>query len=1065
MSLCAGEPIEDVMTQFVHLHVHTQYSLLDGAAEIGQLIRTVKANEMPAVAVTDHGVMYGCLKFYREANREGIKPILGCELYVAPRKLGDKVAKIDENPYHLVLLAENNQGYRNLLKLVSIAHLEGFYYKPRIDWETLRRHSAGLIGLSACMSGEISRLILNDRYDTAKQKVELYQEIFGPGNFFLELQYQQLADQRRLNRELVKLAGECGAPLVATNDVHYLSREDAQVHDVLLCIQTGKTVGETNRMKFPAPEFYLKTAAEMEELFFNYPEALENTVKIAERCEVSLELNRFHMPDYRTPDGGDSRSFLERLCREGINQRKLDWNPEYEDRLRYELDTINQMGFPGYFLVVWDFVKYAKEQEIMVGPGRGSAAGSLVAYLLGITDLDPLRFDLLFERFLNPERISMPDIDIDFCFERRGEVIDYVRKRFGADRVAQIITFGTMAARAAIRDVGRVLGLPYGEVDRVAKLIPHELGISIAEAQAQSAELTGLIQSNPQIARLVAIASKVEGFPRHASTHAAGVVIAAEPLTDYLPLARSNEDEVITQFPMEDIETLGLLKMDFLGLRTLTVLRDTMTMIRRNRGMEVTLDRIPCDDPSTFQLLQSGRTLGVFQLESRGIRNLLVKLKPDRSADLTALMALYRPGPLGSGMVDDFIQARHGLKTNAYLHPLLEPILRETHGVILYQEQVMRIASIMGGFTLGEADLVRRAMGKKKPEVLAAMRQQFVQGAQTRGVSSAIAGQVFDLMEYFSGYGFNKSHSAAYALVVYRTAYFKANYPQEYMAALLTSVMGNSDKVGLYIEECRHLGLKILHPDVNRSSASFIPEGADIRFGLMGIKNVGLGAIDKIIEERDREGAYLSLADFYHRVSNQLVNRKVIESLIRSGALDFCGTGRKTLLAMLEQLTERGGRASGAKNQLNLLDLGFEEPQPSPSAIPEFTLRELLQQEKEYLGIYLSGHPLDSWVEKFRVNGIVPLAELEEEGDGKEVIVGGVVTDWRNIITKAGSAMAGFRLEDLTGTVEIIVFPKLYEKVSDGYVPARLAVIKGRIERQEQGSKILASQLRWLDES
>jgi DNA polymerase-3 subunit alpha len=1065
MSLCAGEPIEDVMTQFVHLHVHTQYSLLDGAAEIGQLIRTVKANEMPAVAVTDHGVMYGCLKFYREANREGIKPILGCELYVAPRKLGDKVAKIDENPYHLVLLAENNQGYRNLLKLVSIAHLEGFYYKPRIDWETLRRHSAGLIGLSACMSGEISRLILNDRYDTAKQKVELYQEIFGPGNFFLELQYQQLADQRRLNRELVKLAGECGAPLVATNDVHYLSREDAQVHDVLLCIQTGKTVGETNRMKFPTPEFYLKTAAEMEELFFNYPEALENTVKIAERCEVSLELNRFHMPDYRTPDGGDSRSFLERLCREGINQRKLDWNPEYEDRLRYELDTINQMGFPGYFLVVWDFVKYAKEQEIMVGPGRGSAAGSLVAYLLGITDLDPLRFDLLFERFLNPERISMPDIDIDFCFERRGEVIDYVRKRFGADRVAQIITFGTMAARAAIRDVGRVLGLPYGEVDRVAKLIPHELGISIAEAQAQSAELTGLIQSNPQIARLVAIASKVEGFPRHASTHAAGVVIAAEPLTDYLPLARSNEDEVITQFPMEDIETLGLLKMDFLGLRTLTVLRDTMTMIRRNRGMEVTLDRIPCDDPSTFQLLQSGRTLGVFQLESRGIRNLLVKLKPDRSADLTALMALYRPGPLGSGMVDDFIQARHGLKTNAYLHPLLEPILRETHGVILYQEQVMRIASIMGGFTLGEADLVRRAMGKKKPEVLAAMRQQFVQGAQTRGVSSAIAGQVFDLMEYFSGYGFNKSHSAAYALVVYRTAYFKANYPQEYMAALLTSVMGNSDKVGLYIEECRHLGLKILHPDVNRSSASFIPEGADIRFGLMGIKNVGLGAIDKIIEERDREGAYLSLADFYHRVSNQLVNRKVIESLIRSGALDFCGTGRKTLLAMLEQLTERGGRASGAKNQLNLLDLGFEEPQPSPSAIPEFTLRELLQQEKEYLGIYLSGHPLDSWVEKFRVNGIVPLAELEEEGDGKEVIVGGVVTDWRNIITKAGSAMAGFRLEDLTGTVEIIVFPKLYEKVSDGYVPARLAVIKGRIERLEQGSKILASQLRWLDES
>jgi DNA polymerase-3 subunit alpha len=1052
------------MTQFVHLHVHTQYSLLDGAAEIGQLIRTVKANEMPAVAVTDHGVMYGCLKFYREANREGVKPILGCELYVAPRKLSDKVAKIDENPYHLVLLAENNQGYRNLVKLVSVAHLEGFYYKPRIDWETLRRYSAGLIGLSACMSGEISRLILNDRYDTAKQKVELYQEIFGPANFFLELQYQQLADQRRLNRELVKLARECGAPLVATNDVHYLSREDAQVHDVLLCIQTGKTVADTNRMKFPAPEFYLKTAAEMAELFLNYPEALENTVKIAERCEVSLELNRFHMPDYRTSDGGDSRSLLERLCREGINLRKLDWNSEYEARLRYELDTINKMGFPGYFLIVWDFVKYAKESGIMVGPGRGSAAGSLVAYLLGITALDPIRFDLLFERFLNPERISMPDIDIDFCFERRGEVIDYVRKRFGADRVAQIITFGTMAARAAIRDVGRVLGLPYGEVDRVAKLIPHELGISIAEAQAQSAELTGLIQSNPQISGLVEIASKVEGFPRHASTHAAGVVIAAEPLTDYLPLARSNEDEVITQFPMEDIEALGLLKMDFLGLRTLTVLRDTMALIRRNRGVEIVLDRISWDDPLTFQLLQSGRTLGVFQLESRGIRNLLVKLKPDRLADLIALVALYRPGPLGSGMADDFIQARHGRKTNTYLHPMLEPILEETYGVILYQEQVMRIASVMGGFTLGEADLVRRAMGKKKPEVLAAMRQQFIQGALAREVEADIAGQVFDLMEYFSGYGFNKSHSAAYALVVYQTAYFKANYPQEYMAALLTSVMGNNDKVALYIEECRHLGLKILHPDVNRSGASFIPEGADIRFGLMGIKNVGMGAIDKIIAERTREGTYRSLADFYHRVSNQLVNRKVVESLIRSGALDFCGTGRKSLLTMLEQLTEKGGRSYGAKNQLNLLDLGFEDPQPQISALPEFAPRELLQQEKEYLGIYLSGHPLDSWVEKFRNNGIRPVAELEEEADGKEVIVGGVVNDWRTIITKAGSAMAGFRLEDLTGTVEVVVFPKLYEKVNDGYGPARLAVVKGRVERQEQGIKILASQLRWLDQ-
>jgi DNA polymerase-3 subunit alpha len=1057
-----GREFENIMTQFVHLHVHTQYSLLDGAAEIGRLIRTVKANAMPGVAITDHGVMYGCLKFYREALKEGVKPILGCELYVAPRRLGDKVAKIDDNPYHLVLLAENNQGYRNLLQLVSIAHLEGFYYKPRIDMETMRRHCAGLIGLSACMSGEISRLILNDRYDAAKQKVQLYQEIFGPGNYYLELQYQQLADQRRLNRELVKLAGECGVPVVATNDVHYLSREDAQVHDVLLCIQTGKTVGDTNRMKFPAPEFYLKTAAEMEEIFFNYPEALENTVKIAERCQVRLELNQFHMPDYQTPGATDSRAFLESICQEGIKRRNLGWNPEYEARLRYELDTINRMGFPGYFLVVWDFVKYAKEHEIMVGPGRGSAAGSLVAYLLGITDLDPLQFDLLFERFLNPERISMPDIDIDFCFERRGEVIDYVRKRFGADRVAQIITFGTMAARAAVRDVGRALGLAYGEVDRVAKLIPPEPGISIAEAKAQSAELTELIRSKPEIAQLVDIAAKVEGFPRHASTHAAGVVIATDPLTDYLPLARSNENEVITQFPMEDIETLGLLKMDFLGLRTLTVLRDTIALIQRNRGVELSLDRIPWDDPQTFQLLQSGRTLGVFQLESRGIRNLLVKLKPDRLADLTALVALYRPGPLGSGMVDDFIQARHGLKTNAYLHPMLEPILRETHGVILYQEQVMRIASVMGGFTLGEADLVRRAMGKKKPEVLAAMRQQFIHGAIARGVKAEIAEQVFDLMEYFSGYGFNKSHSAAYALVVYETAYFKANYPQEYMAALLTSVMGNSDKVGLYIEECRHLGLMILHPDVNRSSASFLPEGADIRFGLMGIKNVGLGAIDKIIAERTREGPYRSLADFYSRVNNQLVNRKVIESLIRSGALDFCGVGRKTLLALLEQLAEKGGRFSGVSNQLNLLDLGFDEPEPQISEIPEFSPREILRQEKEYLGIYLSGHPLNIWQDKFRVNGVIALAELDEESDAKEVLIGGITVDWRNLITRKGLPMAAFRLEDLTGSVEVVVFPKLYEKVAAGYAPDQVVIVKGRLQEEERGKKVLASQLRWL---
>ena len=1052
------------MSNFVHLHVHTQYSLLDGAAEINQLLRKVKELGMPAVAITDHGVMYGCLKFYQQALEYGVKPILGCEIYVAPRRLTDKVAKVDDNPTHLVLLAENNEGYRNLLKLVSIAHLEGFYYKPRVDLETLREYSQGLIALSACLNGVIARPLLENRIETAKNLILRYQEIFGKDNFYLELQYQQLAEQRNVNRLLAGLAGECGAPLVATNDVHYLNREDATVHDVLLCIQTGKTVNETNRLKFATPEFYLKSQAEMSEIFFNYPEALANTVKIAERCNVRLELGKLHMPEYQIPGGTSPEGYLEDLCRQGIKERGVAWDDAREARLRNELRVISQMGFPGYFLIVRDFVRYAKENGIMVGPGRGSAAGSLVAYLLGITDLDPIEHGLLFERFLNPERVSMPDIDIDFCYERRGEVINYVRKRFGTEKVAQIITFGTMAARAAVRDVGRVLGLPYGEVDRVAKLIPHELGISIAEARKQSEELSNLAKTNPKIDYLLSIAEKIEGFPRHASTHAAGVVISGEPLTTYLPLARSNEDEIITQFPMEDIEALGLLKMDFLGLRTLTVLRDTMELIRQNRGLEVDLAKIPLNDELTYQELQAGHTLGVFQLESSGIRRILVRLKPDKLEDLTALVALYRPGPLGSGMIDDFIKARHGQKPIEYLDPSLEPILRETYGVILYQEQVMRIASEIGGFSLGEADLVRRAMGKKKPEVLAAMRERFINGALAKGLSKEKAATIFDLMEYFSGYGFNKSHSAAYALVSYQTAYFKANYPQEYMAALLTSVMGNSDKVGLYIEECRRMGLPIYPPDVNLSMASFTPEGEGIRFGLLSIKNVGIGAIEKIINGR-KSGKYHSLFDFCARVSSQLVNKRVAESLIKAGALDCVGLGRKQMLTVLDEILEKTAKRNYGANQLSLLDAfddGGMEPEPKMSRVEEFSQSELLQMEKEYLGIFISGHPLDQWRQKFLQNGLLPLAELEEEPDGKEVLIGGVVSGWRVITTKNGSQMAGSRIEDWTGSIEVIIFPKLYAEVKDDYFPDRVAVVKGRLERQEEGIKVLASQMRWL---
>jgi DNA polymerase-3 subunit alpha len=1049
------------MSDFVHLHVHTQYSLLDGAAAIESLLAKAKEYQMPALAITDHGVMYGCLKFYQQALKIGIKPIMGCEVYVAPRGLRDKVPKVDENPFHLTLLAENDAGYRNLMKLVSTAHIEGFYYKPRIDLEILRRYATGLIGLSGCLSGVISRYVLDNQLAEAEKQLQVYQEILGRENFFVELQYQQLAEQRNLNRVLAQLAASCGAPLVATNDVHYLNREDAQVHDVLLCIQTGKTVDDPNRMKFATTEFYLKSAAEMQEIFRDYPEALTNTLRIAERCQVRIELGQFHMPEYQTPAPDDPFSYLEKLCREAIAGQGFPWDEAREARLQYELGIIRSMGFSGYFLIVRDFVNFAKEHQIMVGPGRGSAAGSLVSYLLGITSLDPIELGLLFERFLNPERISMPDIDIDFCYERRNEVIAYVRKRFGADRVAQIITFGTMAARAAVRDVGRVLGLPYGDVDRVAKLIPNEPGITIADAKIRVSLFTELMAANPKIAQLVAIAEKVEGFPRHSSTHAAGVVITGEPLTDYMPLTVSNEDEVITQFSMEDIEALGLLKIDFLGLRTLTVLRDTMALIEQNRGVKIDLAQIPPDDPVTFAGLQKGNTLGLFQLESGGIRRLLTHLKPDCVSDLTALVALYRPGPLGSGMVEDFIKGRHGQKTITYLHPLLEPILAETYGVILYQEQVMKIVSAIGGFTLGEADLVRRAMGKKKPEVLAAMREQFINGATQNGVGREVAVAIFDLIEYFAGYGYNKSHSAAYALVVYQTAYFKFNYPGEYMAALLTSVMGNSDKIGLYIEECRSLGLKILKPDVNRSVASFSPEQDGIRFGLMGIKNVGGGAIERIIAGR-QSGPYRSLYDFCRRVSHQLVNRRVIESLIRAGAFDFTNTSRSRMLAGLGLILEKTYQRSARNDQLLLLDSFQEAIEPDLPDIAEYSSRELLQQEKEYLGVYLSGHPLDEWRNKFQANGLIPIADLEEEPDGKEVLIGGVITGWRTINTKSGSRMAGCKLEDLTGTVEVVIFPKLYNEIKDGYLPERVTVIKGRLEHQDEGVKVLAAQLRWL---
>lgn len=1055
------------MTDFVHLHVHSQYSLLDGAASLERLVQEAVRTGQRAVAVTDHGVMYGAFKFCQAAKKAGVKPIVGCEVYVAKRSRHDREPKIDEDSYHLVLLAENEIGYQNLVKLVSLSHLEGFYYRPRVDREILAKYAQGLIVMSACFSGEIPSALLAGDYKTATETAKWYREVFGADNYFLELQSQGLEGQKQVNRELVSIAHELGLGLVATNDLHYIRREDAMVHDVLLCIQTGKTVNDPNRLKFPTDEFYFKTGEEMERAFREIPEALTNTVAIAERCNFALAPGNYQLPDYQVPDLFTKDSYLEYLCRQNLSHRYQEVTAELEERLNYELAVIKKTGFAGYFLIVGDFVRYAKSQDIPVGPGRGSGAGSLVGYLLGITELDPIKHQLLFERFLNPERVSMPDFDIDFCFERRGEVIDYVKEKYGRDHVAQIITFGTMAARGALRDVGRVLGMSYGEVDKIAKLIPYDAG-NLEAAVSNTPDLASLVQTDDRVKKLIEIAKAVEGFPRHASIHAAGVVITPQPLTDYLPLARASEGEATTQFSMEDLEQIGLLKMDFLGLRTLTVLHDTLQLVKENTGKEYTFSTVPQEDPAAYQLLCTGQTLGIFQLESSGMRRLLVQLAPEVFEDITSLVALYRPGPLGSGMVDDFVQARHGKKAVSYLHPLLEDILKSTYGIILYQEQVMQICHRLGGFTLGEADLVRRAMGKKKPEVLKAMREQFITGAGQRGIPRPTAEEIFNLMEYFGGYGFNKSHSAAYALIAYWTAFFKANYPQALMAALLTSVVGNSDKVRVYIEECRSLGIPVYPPDVNYSQVRFTVEGQGIRIGLLAVKNLGVGAIQAILQEQAKE-KFKSLYDFCRRVDLGLINKRAVESLIKAGALASMGRTRREMLEVLDEAFEQAHTLSNTrqKDQFSFIDL---EEAFVPKVVEkwsgngEFPQSVLVKLEKEYLGVYLTGHPLDPWREKFAGNHIALLADVLEEGKKEEVVVGGVVNGWRRLTTKSGKSMATFTLEDLSTTIEVLVFPNLYEKIYTEAENDRVVVVKGRIDTDEENRKLLASQLRWLPE-
>lgn len=1056
---------------FVHLHLHTEYSLLDGACRMKPALEEAARQHMPALAITDHGSMYGVADFYQLAAEHEVKPILGCEVYVARRTRFDRQPGLDDSSYHLVLLAENEQGYRNLMKLVSSAYIEGFYYKPRVDRDLLAAHSEGLIALSACLGGELASLALRGEEEKALQSLDWYRDAFGPDRFFLELQDHGLPEQKQVNRFLIEASKSKGVPLVATNDVHYLRRQDAPIHDVLLCIQTGKTLDDSKRLGFSTEEFYLKSAEEMARAFPETPEALTNTRVIADRCQVELVFGQLQLPHYPVPEGLSAEAYLLQLCRAGMDAKGLSGRSEYERRLEYELGVIGNMGFAGYFLVVWDMINFAHQRGIPTGPGRGSAAGSLVAYALDITQIDPLLHDLLFERFLNPERVNMPDIDSDFCFERRGEVIEYLTNRYGADHVCQIITFGTMAARAAIRDVGRVLNMPLSEVDRLAKLVPAELGISLDRALESSPDLARAYEEDERVRRLLDYARALEGMPRHASTHAAGVVITPEPLTDFIPLAKTSDGNVTTQFPMSNIEAMGLLKMDVLGLRTLTVIGDALQMIAQSGGELRDIRNLKTDDKATYDLLSSGNSVGVFQLESSGMRTILRGLKPERFEDLVALVALYRPGPLGSGMVEDFIKRKHGQIEVTYLHPKLEPILADTYGVILYQEQVMRIASELAGFTLGQADMLRRAMGKKKHSVLMAQRSRFMEGAVAHGVPEKTAAEIFDLMEYFAGYGFNRSHSAAYALVTYQTAYLKATYPREFMAALLTSVRDSADKVPVYIEECRNMNIEILPPDVNASQASFSVEGQGIRFGLAAVKNVGQGAIESILQAR-AQGPFASLADFCRRVDLRQVNKRVIESLIRCGAMDSLAPGRAPLLAALDACLELGQRRQDdrQRGQLSLFDLASAQDEveltqdPPLPQVEEFSAQELLAMEKEMLGFYVSGHPLDDYRSRLSYYCSSSLAELGQLTEGTNVVVGGIVDGLRRTMTKRNTAMAYLSLEDTTGSVEVLVFPRLLAETSDLLSPGNVLLVEGKTDGTEEGVKILAESIRPLPE-
>ena len=1066
---------------FAHLHVHTEYSLLDGSNKIKEYVARVKELGMNSAAITDHGVMYGVIDFYREARKQGINPILGCEVYVAPNSRFDReVTGGDDRYYHLVLLAENNEGYENLTKIVSKGFVEGYYYKPRVDKELLRTYHKGIIALSACLAGEVPRYLTKGMYEEAKDRALEYQEIFGKGNYFLELQDHGIPDQQLVNQQLMKLSQETGIELVATNDVHYTYADDAKANDILLCIQTGKKLADENRMRYEGGQYYVKSEEEMAALFPYARQALENTQKIADRCSVEIEFGVTKLPKYDVPEGYTSWEYLQKLCYEGLDQRYRTPSQELKDRLAYELDTIRHMGYVDYFLIVWDFIKYAKDHGIAVGPGRGSAAGSIVSYCLGITTIDPIHYQLLFERFLNPERVSMPDIDVDFCYERRQEVIDYVTRKYGKDCVAQIVTFGTLAARGVIRDVGRVMDLPYAYVDSIAKMIPQELGITIDKALQMNPELRKLYESDETVTHLIDMAKRLEGLPRHCSMHAAGVVICQKPVEEYVPLSRAADGTITTQFIMTTLEELGLLKMDFLGLRTLTVIQNAVQLARKKQP-DLQIDKIDYNDKAVLDYIGTGKTEGIFQLESGGMKNFMKELQPHSLEDVIAGISLYRPGPMD--FIPQYIRGKNDRSSITYDCPQLEPILAPTYGCIVYQEQVMQIVRDLAGYTLGRSDLLRRAMSKKKAAVMEKERKTFVYGDEETGVPGCIkngideqtANKIYDEMIDFAKYAFNKSHAAAYAVVSYQTAWLKYYYPVEYMAALMTSVIDNPTKVAEYIYVCRQMGIRILPPDINKGEADFSVDGGDIRYGLAAIKSIGRPVIRAIVNDRKELGEFRNLEDFITRISSrELMNKRLVENLIKAGALDVLGGTRKQFMSIYIQIVDhmQQEKKNSMVGQMSLFDVVSEEQkeefQIRMPDVGEYTKENLLGFEKEVLGVYVSGHPLEPYEEEWRKVISATTADFQvdpEVGytkvrDGAREIIGGIIAEKTVKHTKTNQMMAFLTVEDLFGTVEVVVFPRDYEKYRQYLEEDNKIFVKGRVsEEDDKASKLICEKI------